>query len=194
MSKQKKTKKDKKQEKEAEVFVLGNKVRTVKINQRQHLMFYIAMMVLFNAILVASVAFVLVYLNMWYNWVLCFMVVAVCAYLTFHTYLHEKNFHKCMIHSNAIVVKSIWFNFVADFSKIVLIKPKKSFLDKMFKLNTYSLEVRLTNSKRKKFTIHFIEEDVNQLKTELEQYIEKYKEQHSVIELTQSSKDKRESE
>ena len=190
MSKQKKTKKDKKQEKEAEVFVLGNKVRTVKINQRQHLMFYIAMMVLFNAILVASVAFVLVYLNMWYNWVLCFMVVAVCAYLTFHTYLHEKNFHKCMIHSNAIVVKSIWFNFVADFSKIVLIKPKKSVLDKMFKLNTYSLEVRLTNSKRKKFTIHFIEEDIKKLQVELEEYVANSKQEQPEIATAQTNQTK----
>ena len=190
MSKQKKTKKDKKQEKEAEVFVLGNKVRTVKINQRQHLMFYIAMMVLFNAILVASVAFVLVYLNMWYNWVLCFMVVAVCAYLTFHTYLQEKNFHKCMIHSNAIVVKSIWFNFVADFSKIVLVKPKKSILDKMFKLNTYSLEVRLTNSKRKKFTIHFIEEDINKLQSELEEYVAKSKQEQPEIASAQTNQTK----
>lgn len=190
MSKQKKTKKDKKQEKEAEVFVLGNKVRTVKINQRQHLMFYIAMMVLFNAILVASVAFVLVYLNMWYNWVLCFMVVAVCAYLTFHTYLHEKNFHKCMIHSNAIVVKSIWFNFVADFSKIVLIQPKKSVLDKMFKLNTYSLEVRLTNSKRKKFTIHFIEEDIKKLQLELEEYVSNSKQEQPEIATAQTNQTK----
>ena len=190
MSKQKKTKKDKKQEKEAEVFVLGNKVRTVKINQRQHLMFYIAMMVLFNAILVASVAFVLVYLNMWYNWVLCFMVVAVCAYLTFHTYLHEKKFHKCMIHSNAIVVKSIWFNFVADFSKIVLIKPKKSVLDKMFKLNTYSLEVRLTNSKRKKFTIHFIEEDIKKLQLELEEYVANSKQEQPEIATAQTNQTK----
>ena len=190
MSKQKKTKKDKKQEKEAEVFVLGNKVRTVKINQRQHLMFYIAMMVLFNAILVASVAFVLVYLNMWYNWVLCFMVVAVCAYLTFHTYLQEKNFHKCVIHSNAIVVKSIWFNFVADFSKIVLVKPKKSILDKMFKLNTYSLEVRLTNSKRKKFTIHFIEEDINKLQSELEEYVAKSKQEQPEIASAQTNQTK----
>ena len=190
MSKQKKTKKDKKQEKEAEVFVLGNKVRTVKINQRQHLMFYIAMMVLFNAILVASVAFVLVYLNMWYNWVLCFMVVAVCVYLTFHTYLQEKNFHKCMIHSNAIVVKSIWFNFVADFSKIVLVKPKKSILDKMFKLNTYSLEVRMTNSKRKKFTIHFIEEDINKLQSELEEYVAKSKQEQPEIASAQTNQTK----
>ena len=190
MSKQKKTKKDKKQEKEAEVFVLGNKVRTVKINQRQHLMFYIAMMVLFNAILVASVAFVLVYLNMWYNWVLCFMVVAVCVYLTFNTYLHEKNFHKCMIHSNAIVVKSIWFNFVADFSKIVLIKPKKSILDKMFKLNTYSLEVRLTNSKRKKFTIHFIEEDIKKLQLELEEYVANSKQEQPEITTAQTNQTK----
>ena len=190
MSKQKKTKKDKKQEKEAEVFVLGNKLRTVKINQRQHLMFYIAMMVLFNAILVASVAFVLVYLNMWYNWVLCFMVVAVCVYLTFHTYLQEKNFHKCVIHSNAIVVKSIWFNFVADFSKIVLVKPKKSILDKMFKLNTYSLEVRLTNSKRKKFTIHFIEEDINKLQSELEEYVAKSKQEQPEIASAQTNQTK----
>ena len=190
MSKQKKTKKDKKQEKEAEVFVLGNKVRTVKINQRQHLMFYIAMMVLFNAILVASVAFVLIYLNMWYIWVSCFMVVAVCAYLTFHTYLQEKNFHKCVIHSNAIVVKSIWFNFVADFSKIVLVKPKKSILDKMFKLNTYSLEVRMTNSKRKKFTIHFIEEDINKLQSELEHCLKVNQDKQSVVELVQTKQDK----
>lgn len=190
MSKQKKTKKDKKQEKEAEVFVLGNKVRTVKINQRQHLMFYIAMMVLFNAILVASVAFVLVYLNMWYNWVLCFMVIGVSAYLTFHTYLHEKNFHKCVIHSNAIVVKSIWFNFVADFSKIVLMKPKKSILDKMFKLNTYSLEVRMTNSKRKKFTIHFIEEDIKKLQLELEEYVANSKQEQPEIASAQTNQTK----
>lgn len=193
MSKHKKSKKAKKQEQE-EVFVLGDKIRAIKINQRQHFMFYIAMMVLFNAILIASVAFVLVYLNMWYNWVLCFIIVGICAYLTFNTYVHQKNFHKCDIHENALVINSIWFNIVVDVSKIMEITPKKSILDNMFKLNTYSMEVKMINSKRKKFTIHFIEEDVNQLKTELEQYIEKYKEQHSVIELTQSSKDKIESE
>ena len=131
-----KQKKNKKQNKHAiEEFILREKIRDVKINERQHFMFYISMMVLFNAILVASVAFVLVYLNMWYNWVLCFMVVAVCVYLTFNTYLHEKNFHKCAIHKNAIVVNSIWFNsfriagiYLTPFSFAVLYRPITAFI------------------------------------------------------------------
>ena len=188
MSKQKKTKKQNKHE--IEEFILREKIRDIKINQRQHFMFYISMMVLFNAILVASVAFVLVYLNMWYNWVLCFMVVAVCVYLTFNTYLHEKNFHKCAIHKNAIVVNSIWFNFTADFSKIVLLKPKKSILDKIFKLSTHSLEIRLTNSRRKKFTIHFIEEDIKKLQSELEEYVAKSKQEQPEIASAQTNQTK----
>ena len=179
MSKQKKTKNQNNHE--VEDFILREKIRDIKINQRQHFMFYISMMVLFNMILIASVAFVLVYLNMWYNWVLCFIVIGVCVYLTFNTYIHEKNFHKCAIHKNAIVINSIWFNFIADFSKIVLVKPKKSILDKIFKLSTHSLEVRLINSRRKKFTIHFIEEDINKLKLELEQFVAEHKEKNDVV-------------
>ena len=67
---------------------------------------------------------------------------------------------------------------------------QKSILDKMFKLNTYSLEVRLTNSKRKKFTIHFIEEDVNHLKTELEHCLKVNQDKQSVVEPVQTKQDK----
>ena len=148
-SKQKLTRKQKKLE---QIVVLKEKVRDVKINQKQHFFLFIAMMVLVNTLLVASVAFVVTYLNMWYNWVLCFAIVGVCAYLTLRSYIHVKNFHKCSIHKNAIVMDSVWFNFVADLKKVVELNPKKSILDKMFKLETYSLEVKMIGCKIKKYT------------------------------------------
>ena len=81
---------------------------------------------------------------------------------------------------------SVWFNFVADLKKVVELNPKKSILDKMFKLETYSLEVKMVGCKRKKFTIHFIEEDVNKLKEELEIIIEENKQAITIEENKQA--------
>ena len=48
-----------------------------------------------------------------------------------------------------------------------VLKFQESSLDKTFKLNTKSLEIKLLRHKRKKFTIHFIEENVVKLKQEI---------------------------
>ena len=74
---------------------------------------------------------------------------------------------KPAILNNAIVINSIWFNIKVDLKTIYEMNVKESFLDKIFKLNTKSLEVKMFSQRRKKFTIHFIEENVVKLKQEI---------------------------
>lgn len=158
----KKKKKDKKPE-----LVLGTKIRDVQINQKQHFLLFCSMLVLFNMVLIFSVGFVLIYINTWYNWVICFAILFLCWWFSFKAFRDLKVFHKCEIYDNALSVNSIWFNINIDVKDICEIKVKTSVLDKMFKLNTTSLEVKIINNRRKKFTIHFIEEDVEKLKWEI---------------------------
>ena len=160
------SKKKKKKEQIPEL-VLGKKIRDVQINQKQHFLLFIAMLLLFNMLLLYSVWFVLMNLNTWYNWVICFGIIFICWWLSFKTYRDVKSFHKCELYDNALVINSIWFNLKVDLKNICEIKVKESVLDKMFKINTKSLEVRMIASRRKKFTIHFIEEDAEKLKWEI---------------------------
>ena len=168
----KKQKKEKKQQ-EPEV-VLGEKIRDVKINERQHFLLFVLMIVFFNIILLASVWFVLIYLNVWYNWVVCIAILCTSFGLSFKTYIKTKTFHKCELYDNAIVMNSIWFNLKVDFKDIYEMNVKESVLDKIFKINTKSLEVKIKNLRRHKFTIHFIEENVVQLKQEITILIDRY--------------------
>ena len=156
----------KKKNKKPEV-VLGKKIRDVQINQKQHFLLFCAMLVMFNMMLLFSVGFVLIYLNTWYNWAICFAILFLCWWLSFKAFRDQKDFHKCELYDNALVVNSIWFNIKLDLKEICEIKVKESVLDKMFKIGTKSLEVKIINNKRKKFTIHFIEEDVEKLKWEI---------------------------
>ena len=160
-------KKEKKQKiKESEI-VLGKKIRDVKINERQHFLLFVSMLLLFNGLLLTSVWFVLINLNKWYNWVICILILALCFWWSFKTYRDQKRFHKCEIFDNALVINSIWFNLVVGFNEIYEMNVKVSKLDKIFHLNTKSLEVKIMGRKRKHFTIHFIEENAVKLKQEI---------------------------
>lgn len=163
-------KKDKKNKSE---LVLGKHIRTVKTNQKQHFLFFVAMLIFFNMLLLFSVGFVIVSLNIWYNWVLCFVVLSLSGFLSFKTYQKVTVFHKCDLYENAISIRSIWFNIDLAYEDIFELKIKESILDKLFKINTKSLEIKILNHRRKKFTIHFIEENANKFKKEILNLIEK---------------------
>lgn len=162
MKKQKKEKRVKYPEVE-----LGTKIRDVAINQKQHFLLFVFMMIVFNMVLLFSCGFVLIFLNTWYNWVICFGLIFICWGLTFRAYRNVKSFHKCELYDNALAINSIWFNINVDLKNICEIKVKVSFLDKLFKLNTKSLEIKIVACKRKHFTLHFIEEDAEKLKWEI---------------------------
>ena len=151
---------------------LGTKIRDVKINQKQHFLLFVAMLIIFNLLLLMSVWFVLINLNAWYNWVICVAIVFLCFGLSFKTYCNIKTFHKCELYDNALSINSIWFNINVDLKNICEIKVKVIRLDKMFKLDTKSLEIHIIGSRRKKFTIHFIEEDAEKLKWEILKLVE----------------------
>ena len=167
-------KKEKKQKKSHyKEVVLGNKIRDVKINERQHFLLFIATLIFFNLLLIISVWFVLSYLNNWYNWIICFAIIGLCFWLSLKTYRDIKSFHKCELYDNAISINSIWFNFKVAFKDICEINVKESVLDKILKLKTKSLEVKIMDNKRTKFTIHFVEENALKLKHEITMLIDK---------------------
>ena len=169
-------KKIKKQEPIVKEVVLGQKIRDVQINERQHFLLYVSMLVLFNALLIGSVWFVLIYLTAWYNWVVCLLIVGLSVGLSFKSYLDIKVFHKCTLFENAISINSIWFQINVELKDVYELRVKESILDKMFKLKTKSLEVKILGHRRKKFTIHFIEENAVKLKQEITMLIDKHTE------------------
>ena len=165
--------KKEKQKEQSPEFVLGEKIRDVKINERQHFTLFVSLLIFFNVLMIASAWFVLMYLTEWYYWIVCVFLVAVCCALSFRSYLHVKSFHKCSLHDNALSIKSIWINLDIEYKHIYEIIVKESILDKIFKLNTKSLELHMMGIKRKKFTLHFIEENAVKLKQEITMLIDK---------------------
>lgn len=153
--------------------VLGEKVKDVAINQRQHSFFYVFMLIFFNSLMLASIWYVLMCLPVWYNWVLCTIIFGVCFGFSFRSYLNVKDFHKCEIYDNAVVVTSIWFNYTVQMQDIYEMVIKETILDKLFKINTKSLEIKIFGHKRKHLTIHFIEEDAEKLKQHIKKLIDK---------------------
>ena len=133
----------KKEKQEIKEVKLGKKIRDIQINERQHFLLYVSVLVLCNALLIGSAWFVLFYLTAWYNWVICISVVVASAIFSFKSYLNIKDFHKCSLHDNAISIKSIWFYLNVELSDIYEMKVKESSLDKMFNLNTKSLEIKI---------------------------------------------------
>jgi len=146
---------------------IGKKIRSIKINERQHFLFFVVMLILFNVVLFSSVTTLLTFVQEWYVWVICGAIVCVCFGYTFRAYCNIKNFQKCELHENCIVFSSIWCDITVDMRQIYNAVPIKSFLDKLFNLKTMSLEIYIKSNKRTKFTLHFIEEDVNNLRDEI---------------------------
>ena len=167
-------KKEKKQKIDVEDFPLGKKVRDVKINEKQHFLMFVSVLIFFNLLMLVSVWFVLIYLNRWYNWVICIAIVAVLFLLSFKSYRDIKSFHKCELYDNALVIKSIWFEIKVELKDIYEMNVKETRLDKIFNLGTKSLEVKILGRSRKKFTIHFIEENAVKLKQEITMMIDRY--------------------
>ena len=167
-------KKENKQKIDVEDFQLGKKIRDIKTNEKQHFLLFVSVLLFFNLLLLVSVWFVLIYLNRWYNWVVCIGVLATMFSLSFKAYRDVKSFHKCELYDNAIVVKSIWFEIKVELKDIFEMNVKESRLDKLFKLNTKSLEVKILGRRRKKFTLHFIEENAVKLKQEITMMIDRY--------------------
>ena len=167
-------KKNKKQNKEQIKLVLGEKIREVKTNDKQHFLMFVSMLGFFNVLLLLSVWFVLAKLNNWYYWIVCFTLLAVCLWLSFRTYRDVKSFNKFELYDNAISLNSIWINFNVELNDIYEMNVKETVLDKMFKLNTKSLEIKISKHKMKKFVVHFIEEDAVKLKQEITMLIDRY--------------------
>ena len=167
-----------KQKNKTEELILVEKIRDVKINERQNFLLFISMLIFFNLLMLVSVWFVLIYLDRWYNWVICIGLLVLTFGLSFKTYRDTKNFHKCELYDNAISINSIWFNLNVDFKDIYEMQVKQSVLDKIFKINTKSLEIKILGHRRKKFTIHFIEENAVKLKQEITILIDKHTEQN----------------
>lgn len=172
-------KKNKKQKIEEKEIVLGKKIREVKINEKQHFLLFVFMLLFFNALLMFSAGFVLVKLNRWYNWVICFALIGICMGLSFKTYRRQKRFHRCELFDNAISINSIWFNIKIGYHEIYEMRVKVSVLDKLFKINTKSLEIKILGRMRKKLTIHFIEENAVKLKQEITMLIDKFVQKQS---------------
>ncbi len=169
----KRAKKEKKEKVKQPELVLGEKIKDVKINQKQHFLLFVSMIIFFNLLLICAVGFVLVYIDRWYNWVLCFVLIGLSFGLSFRTYRNIKTFHACTLYDNALVINSIWFEIVVDLKNIYELQVNRSVLDRIFRLETHSLEVKMLNSRRKKFTIHFIEENAVRLKQKIIQQIDK---------------------
>lgn len=167
-------KKEKKQKKKVPELVLGEKIRDVKINEKEHFLLFVSMLIFFNLLLIMSVWFVLLRLNEWYYWIICIFILSLALYLSFKEYRNTKVFHKCELYDNAIVMNSIWFNLKVELKDIYEMEVKESRLDKIFKLNTKSLQVKILGHKRKNFIIHFIEEDAIKLKQEITMLIDNY--------------------
>ncbi len=167
-------KKEKKQKEKAPELVLGKKIRDAKLNERQHFLLFVTILLLFNLMLLMSVWFVLLHLSSWYNWVICIAILAVCFWLSFKFYRDVKKFNKLELYDNALSINSIWLNLNVDLKNIYEMQVKETALDKMFKLNTKSLEIKLLGLKRKKIMVHFIEENAVQLKQEITMLIDRY--------------------
>ena len=157
----------KQNKRDIETFKLGNKIKDIKVNQKQHFLLFVTLLVLFNVLLCASLIFLLVYLQNVVNWIICIISLLVCGWFSFKLYRDLKNYHKCTLYDNALVVDSIWLNVVIPLKNIYEIKVKQCFLDKIFKLNTYSLDFRMLRQCRTKFTLFFVEEDALKLKEEI---------------------------
>ena len=171
--------KKKVQKKQENEIILGKKIRDVKINERQHFLLFVSMLLLFNGLLLASVWFVLINLNKWYNWVICVLLLGLSFWLSLKTFREQKRFHKCELFDNAISLNSIWFNLNIGYNEIYEMNVKVSTLDKIFHLNTKSLEVKIMGRRRKKFTIHFIEENAVKLKQEITILIDNFAQKQS---------------
>lgn len=181
-------KKKKKQKDIVPELVLVGKIRDVKINEKQHFLLFVSILIFFNLLLLMSVWFVLIRLNEWYYWAICVALLALSFYLSFKTYRETKIFHKCELYENAISINSIWFNLNVELKDICEMQVKESRLDKIFKLGTKSLEVKILNRKRKKFIIHFIEEDAVKLKQEITMLIDRYTAPHKKIKTSEDKK------
>ena len=166
-------KKEKKQKNIVEEVVLDKKIKDVKINEKQHFLLFVSMLILFILLLVVSVWYVLINLTDWYYWFICLIILGLSFWLSLRTYIEIKHFHRCELYNNAISITSIWFNIKVALKDIYEINVKETLLDRIFKLNTKSLEVKILGQRRKKFTIHFVEENTVNLKQEIIMLIDK---------------------
>lgn len=172
----------KKQKKKIPEFVIGEKLKDVKVSEKQHFLLFVSLLVFFNLLLYASLVFLLVYLNNIFNWIISGGSVLLCGWLSFKMYRDLKSYHKCEVYNNALVVNSIWLNVVIPLENIYEIKVKKSFLDSLFKMDTYSLEFHIMKQRRTKFTLFFVEEDANLLKDEILKLINQNEEKINIKE------------
>ena len=145
----------------------SKKIKDVKINERQHFFLFFTMLIVFNIIMISASITLLVMLKEWYLWLLVTVVLAVVLWVSYRTYRDRQSFHRCELHERYLVVNSIWFDTLVDLSQVFDVKVKKSWLDKLCKINTLSLEIYMKSSTRSKFTLHFVEEDAEALKDEI---------------------------
>ena len=143
-------------------FVLTEKIKEIEIDKFQANFLLNLMLVLFNIFLFAAVVTFVMALNRWYVWLIIVLIEIFCVSFSVVTFFKaQKNSFE--ISSNAISIKTAWFDGVIKLNCIYKITPKQTLFDKMMKRNNYTLTIYFNDNGYFKIKIYNIKENVNEL-------------------------------
>lgn len=141
----------------------GQKIKNISLNHKKIRITNLIWLVILNIALIGTMIY---YLIQAYNpWILviALFTVIVCMVWSILTYFLNIVKIKYTIYKHAIVKDYDSSKNVGEFSKLVGIKIKQTFLDRIGKENTNTLVLQFSNKWDSKITFHCITENINDL-------------------------------
>ena len=184
-----------KMKKQKQVFNKGNKIRDIVIDSKSHLAILASLLVIFNAFLIVCAILLASMLNVWYVWLIDFLLVLFCVVKSILTYVKGSKYFCYSLYENCIYLDSIWYDkTIIEYKLINRIKFKTGLLDNFFGKKTHTLTLFLDDELQTKVNLYLIKEKPENLIEEIakhSQLIFKAKHQSSANKestLTQTNK------
>lgn len=140
---------------------LGAKINDIDISLHHQKAMLITFLVLANLLLVVSLIVLIVLINTWYVWLIAVLALAGCCVYSVFTYLKGRYSHNYTLYENYLVIKSMMFDANIETRKIVDVKIKRTFFDRLFRLKTFSIVVYYQAFIINKVTLFFVKEDAS---------------------------------
>lgn len=151
-----------------EKFEIGNKIREIKVDNKQNSTILGVCLLIFNLFFIASAILLAYWINFWIIWVLDVLIVLFCVSRSIYTFIYSKKKHSYAIYENCLILNTVWYdNAIMDFNSINRIKMKVGFVDKWFRRGTHTLTIYLNDEIQTKINLYFIKEDPKTLIDEI---------------------------
>ncbi len=163
----------KKKEKKPQ-FVVGKKIREIKIDKKQQMVELAFAVAAFAVILLGGLLSLGLMFNKWYVWMICGILLVYFLTHSITSVMRAASHPKYILHENCLVLNSIWHYGIIPLRSITKIETKNTIFDSKEE-KSISIVVHYEDDGDKKMTLHSVTENIHNVINAIDEQVKKFK-------------------